>query len=480
MLKTRILALFVLVVGFGLAYMIYASETSLHPNKTLIGEKVFARPFKLGLDLSGGIQLVYQADVSSIPPTEVKTAMDSLRDVVERRVNIFGVSEPIVQVEEKGNTQNPDERLLVELPGVTDVSAAVNMIKETPMLEFMTPLPADQMAAYQKAAQEYQTAVATGKKPTLTPILLKGPYDQTGLTGRFLQKTTLEFNQTTGKPYIVLTFNDAGTKLFADITTKNVGKPVAIFLDRQLGNTTPITEPVVQEPITSGTAQITGNFTPQEARTLVGRLNSGALPVDRLTLLSTQTISAPLGARALHAGVVAGVWGLVAVMAFLILWYRLPGVVASIALLIYTALMLTLFKLIPVTLTAAGIAGFILSIGMAVDANILVFERTKEELRRGRSVHDAVHEGFERAWLSIRDSNISSMITAVILFWFGTSLIKGFALTFGLGVLVSMLSALTITRTLLYALGIKRGSSATLFFFGSGVSGAPVASKQSS
>ena len=200
----------------------------------------------------------------------------------------------------------------------------------------------------------------------------------------------------------------------------------------------------------------------------MGRLNSGALPVDKLELLSTEIISAPLGAQALNAGVWAGIWGLLAVAAFLILWYRLPGMVATVALALYVVLMLALFKLFHITITSAGIAGFILSIGMAVDANILIFERTKEELRNGHNVRDAIHEGFARAWTSIRDSNISSIITAIILFFLGTSLIKGFALTFGLGVVVSMFSAITVSRVLLYAIPFKGNNAVKRAFFGSG------------
>ena len=473
MLKTRFLALLVLLGGILVGYYVAVSEPTIRAQYAIPGEERFAeRPFRLGLDLSGGIQLVYRADVSSIPANEVEDAMASLRDIIEKRSNLFGVMEPIVQVE-RGGAEN-EERLLVELPGVTNVDQAVQTIKATPTLEFMKPRSDAELEAYQKALDAFRKAESEGGELVLDPVLIAGPYENTGLTGRFLQKATLEFNPTTGNPYILLTFNEEGKKMFADLTTELVGKPIAVFLDRELGNTQPITEPVVQEPILDGQAQITGSFTPEEARELVGRLNSGALPVDRLELLSTQTIGAPLGAQALNAGIWAGVWGLLGVMIFLVLWYRLPGVVASVALLIYTALMLVFFKLVPVTITAAGIAGFILSFGMAVDANILVFERTKEELKKGRTVADAVREGFARAWLSIRDSNISSIITAVILFWFGTSLIEGFALTFGLGVMVSMFSALTITRTLLFALDIKGTSRKALFFFGSGFSGAPV------
>ncbi len=254
--------------------------------------------------------------------------------------------------------------------------------------------------------------------------------------------------------------------MFADITKNNVGKSLAIFLDGA-----PISAPTIREEITGGIAQISGNFTPEEAKQLVGRLNSGALPVP-ISLVSTQTIGPTLGALAVDAGVKAALIGFLVIAIFLTLWYRLPGLIAVIALCLYVGIVLALFKLIPVTLTAAGIAGFIISIGMAVDANVLIFERIKEEIRNGRTLADAMHTGFARAWTSIRDSNKSSIITALILFWFGTSLIQGFALTFGIGVLASMLSAILISRLFLYALGIKKQNALTGFLFGSGFSSA--------
>jgi protein-export membrane protein SecD len=239
---------------------------------------------------------------------------------------------------------------------------------------------------------------------------------------------------------------------------------VAIYLDGA-----PISTPVVREEIPNGQAVISGSFTPTEARQLVGRLNSGALPVP-ISLLSTQTIGATLGDSALHAGVKAAVIGFMLVALFLILWYRLPGLIATVSLCIFIVIILALFKLLPVTLTAAGIAGFIISIGIAVDANVLIFERVKEELRAGRTVSDAISFGFSRAWMSIRDSNISNMITALILFWFGTSLIKGFALTLGMGVLVSLFSAITVTRIFLGVLGFMGESKVARFLFSSGLS----------
>lgn len=471
MWKIRLGALLILVFGAGIGYFIYASEPSLHKDKVVPYQTQAEKlPFKLGLDLSGGVELVYKADLSSVKEEDIKNAMDSLRDVIERRVNAFGVSEAIVQVEQKGGITEPIEyRLIVELPGVTDVKKAVEMIGQTPKLEFMKERSGKDLEDYNKAVEKFKADQTTGKTPVVpAEYLATGIYVPTNLNGRFLDRAVLEFDSTTREPVISLVFNKDGGDLFATLTKENVGKTIAIYLDRDLGNPDPISAPVVREAILGGKAQITGQFTPQEAKTLVGRLNSGALPVDKLELLSTQTISAPLGAKSLSQGVEASMWGILIIAAFLILWYRLPGIVAVVALSIYIVIMLALFKLFGITLTAAGIAGFILSVGMAVDANILIFERTKEELRKGRAVHDAVREGFARAWTSIRDSNISSIITAIILFWFGTSLIKGFALTFGLGVIVSMFSAITVSRILLYALPFKGHSAFVRALFGSG------------
>ena len=463
MFKIRITALLLLIAGLGVGYFVYSSEQ--------VGENgVASHPFKLGLDLSGGTHLVYQADVSSIDPSELSDSMDALRDIIERRVNMFGVSEPIVQIERAGVLGKADEtkeqRLIVELPGVTDVSRAVDMIGETPILEFKTERSQAELEEIQAARAELQAAQESGILDTyeFNPLAVQAPYVDTELTGRFLSKSSLEFDSTTRAPYIALNFNDEGADLFAQMTKENLGKTIAIYLDGEI-----ISSPVVQSEITNGSAIITGQFTLEEAKTLVGRLNSGALPVDKLELLSTQTIGPSLGAVALDAGVNAGLWGLMLVAIFLLVWYRLPGLVAVVSLGIYISIILALFKIIPVTLTAAGIAGFVLSIGMAVDANILIFERMKEELKSGRGLEESIREGFVRAWLSIRDGNMSSIITAIILFWFGTSLVEGFALTFGLGIMVSMFSAITLTRTFLLAIAGKGTAPKCLVTaFGSG------------
>ncbi|MSU44915.1 protein translocase subunit SecD [Candidatus Nomurabacteria bacterium] len=447
-------ALLVLIFGSGIAFFVYKTEPKL--NKNFETQNAFFKkfPFRLGLDLSGGSHLIYKADVSAVESSEVGNSMDALRDVIERRVNLFGVSEPVVQVQHGGIISGSGEQLIVDLPGITDIKQAVEMIGQTPILEFKTEAPND------------TPQTATVDKDGKVNLDIGSQFVKTELTGRYLKKATLEFDQNTREPRVSLQFDDTGTKLFAQITKANIGKMVAIYLDG-----TPVSTPVVREEIPNGQAVISGSFTPNEAKLLVGRLNSGALPVP-ITLLSTQTIGATLGESAVNAGVKAAIIGFLLVTIFLILWYRLPGLIAVIALSFYTAILLAIFKLLPVTLTAAGIGGFIISLGMAVDANVLIFERMKEEIRKGYNISDGIHTGFKRAWTSVRDSNTSSIITSIILFWLGTPLIKGFALTFGLGVLVSMFSAITISRIFLFALGINKNNNFTSFLFGSGFSSA--------
>lgn len=467
MWRKRFIAFMLLLAGFGVAYFIYVGQYQ--------PENAIAKfPFKYGLDIQGGTALVYQADTSRIASADMRQTMDALRDVIERRVNLFGVSEPIVQTEVANSlSEEPLQRLIVELPGVTDTQKAVELIGQTPLLEFKTERPdGPEKTAIQEA---YTKAEEILKNPELPDELRQALFDgepllredlgyiNTELNGSKLQKASLIFDSRTNEPKVLLTFTDEGRKMFADITRANVNKTVAIYLDNA-----PISTPVVREAILDGNAEISGSFNIPEARELVGRLNSGALPVP-IVLLSTQTIGATLGESALNSGVTAGLVGIIIVAIFLFIWYRIPGLIATVSLSIYIAIMLAIFKLIPVTLTAAGIAGFILSIGMAVDANILIFERMKEELKKGKDISDAIHDGFARAWLSIRDSNISSMISAAILFWFGTSLVKGFALTLGIGVMISMFSAITVTRTFLFAIGTRGNGKLVKFLFGNGL-----------
>ncbi len=452
MWRKIILALIILILGSGIAFFVFKSEPRLNKNFATTPSFLKNHPFRLGLDLSGGSHLIYKADVSLVPAGQVDDSMSALRDVIERRVNLFGVSEPVVQVQHGGFVSGvAGEQLIVDLPGVTDIKQAIEMIGQTPLLEFKTEAP---------AGTPQNATVDKDGKVTLD---INSKFVSTELTGRYLQKATLEFDTNTREPKVSLQFNDVGTKLFAEITKNNVGKMVAIYLDGS-----PISTPVVREEIPNGQAVISGSFTPTEAKLLVGRLNSGALPVP-ISLLSTQTIGAILGESAVNAGVKAAIIGFLLVALFLILLYRLPGLIATVSLCIFISIILALFKLMPVTLTAAGIAGFIISMGIAVDANVLIFERTKEELRSGRSIAEAISVGFSRAWFSIRDSNISNFITAVILFWFGTSLIKGFALTLGMGVIVSMFSAITITRIFLRALSFVGEGKVARFLFNAGV-----------
>ena len=451
MIKKAILALVILILGGGIAFFVYKSEPRLNKNFATASSFLKNHPFRLGLDLSGGSHLIYKADTSQVPVGQVGASMDALRDVIERRINLFGVSEPVVQVQHGGFVSGAGEQLIVDLPGVTDVKQAIAMIGQTPLLEFKTEAPA--------GAPQNATVDKNGK----IAIDLNSQYVSTQLTGRYLQKATLVFG-TNNEPTVSLQFDATGTKLFDQITKDNIGKRVAIFLDGA-----PISTPTVREEIPSGQAVISGSFTPTEAKQLVGRLNSGALPVP-ITLLSTQTIGAILGDSAVNAGIKSAVIGFLLIALFLILLYRLPGLIATISLCIFISIVLALFKLMPVTLTAAGIAGFIISIGIAVDANVLIFERMKEELRSGHTINEATKLGFSRAWFSIRDSNISNFITAVILFWFGTSLIQGFALTLGMGVVISLISAIVVTRIFLSALSFIGEGKVARFLFSSGFS----------
>ncbi len=430
MLKTRIIALMLLVAGFGIGWFVYSSE--LPQVATIDGQATTTsatHPFKLGLDLSGGTLLLYKANTETLPKADRISSMQALRDTIERRVNVFGVAEPLVQTQKSGG----QDRLIVELPGITDTQQAIKMIGKTPVLEF-------------KLARSVEAKSKDGKVQKLNA------WQSTGLTGKYLKRATLQFGNGRGalanEPIVSLQFNSEGSKLFAKLTKENIGVVMGIFLDGS-----PISTPVIREEIPGGQATVSGGFTPVEARELVRNLNYGALPVS-IDLLSAQTIGASLGADAVERGTFAGVWGLAFVALFLIVWYRVPGIIATISLGTYIAIMLAIFKLLPVTLTAAGIAGFILSIGLAVDANVLIFERLKEELQeQGTWLHNAMLSAFKRAWLSIRDGNLSSIITAIILFWFGTSLVKGFALVFGIGVVVSMFTAIIVTRIFLLAIG---------------------------
>ena len=433
MTRFRVSAVFALIIGFLLAYFVLSTQA----------DPLSQYRFKLGLDLAGGTELVYKADMSETPSRERSDALSALQGVIERRVNLFGVAEPLVQTERISVLSGiTEDRLIVDLPGVTDINAAIAALGETPTLEFKLITNVTVDTTTQEA------------------------YVPTGLTGRFLSKATLGFGSgaTAGltAPEIILNFNSDGAKLFEKITSENVGKQLAIFLDNQ-----PISSPVIQEAIPGGQATITGQFTATEARDLVRNLNFGALPVP-IVLQSSSAVGPTLGSAAISAGVVAGIVGFVIVSIFMIAWYRLPGVIAALALAEYLAFMLAVIKVIPVTLTASGIAGLIISVGIAVDANVLIFERTKEELRGGKTPREAVHIGFSRAWPAIRDGHLTMIISGVILFWLGTSIVQGFALVFVLGVLASFISAVALSRVFLLAIVPEEGRGAWHFLLGSG------------
>jgi protein-export SecD/SecF family membrane protein len=426
-----VFALIALLAGILLAYFVWATEANPYS----------AYHFKLGLDLAGGTELVYKADMSETPANERAGALAALQGVIDRRVNLFGVAEPLVQTEQASALSGTTEdRLIVDLPGVTDIDAAVAALGKTPTLDFRL--------------------AATSTVGTTTA------FEPTGLTGRYLTNASLAFGSgaTAGlaSPQVVLQFNDDGAKLFEQITKDNVGRTLAIFLDGQ-----PISTPVIQEAIPGGKATISGNFTAAQARDLVQNLNFGALPVP-IQLESSSSVGPTLGAAAIAAGVIAGLIGFALVALFMIAWYRLPGAVAVVALVEYVAFMLAVIKVIPVTLTASGIAGLIISVGMAVDANVLIFERTKEELRAGKEPREAVHIGFARAWTAIRDGHLTMIISGIILFWLGTSIVQGFALVFLLGVLASFISAVSVSRVYLLALVPEHRSSVWRFLLSSG------------
>lgn len=404
------------------------------PAELHIGPKTFYRPvisipfgshqiirdlnIKLGLDLQGGTHLVYQADTQKIAAADRAAAVDATRVNIEKRINLLGVSEPLIQTSKVGN----DYRIIVELAGVSDINQAINTIGQTAQLEFFEP----------------KFATASSQKD----------FSPTGLTGKDLKLAQVQFNQgnsnAAGQPVVSLSFNAEGTKKFADITTRNIGRPVAIVLDNNL-----VTAPIVQTAITDGQAIISGNFTVDTAKNLAIELNAGTLPVP-IKIIAQQNVGASLGSESILKSVVAGAIGLVIIALFMVVNYGLKGLLADIALLIYILVSVALIKLIPITLTLAGIAGLILSIGMAVDANILIFERVKEEIRWGRPLNSALELGFHRAWNSIRDSNMSSLITASILFWFGSGSVRGFALTLIVGIIVSLFTSITVTKSLLF------------------------------
>lgn len=408
--------------------------------------------FKLGLDLKGGIHLEYEADLSQIGDKDKTEVMEGLRDVIERRVNIFGVTEPIVQI-------YGQDRIAVELPGVESIDDAINWIGKTPLLEFGEQKSQEEIDAIMNMRKELQgKTIEEIQKVENWELALQNPYKGTELTGRYLKSASLDFDQTTYAPIIELQFDDEGSKIFEELTERNIGKTLAIYLDGKSivdtdgdGKITDadVYAPRVDEKISGGRAIITGQKDVKEAKLLVQRLNQGALPVPLGEPIAQKKIGPTLGAVSLNNSVVAGLYGILGIIIFLILFYRLPGIMASLALIIYCLIVLAIMKLIPVTLTLAGIGGLILSVGMAVDANILIFSRMREELAAGKDVLTSIIEGCNRAWPSIRDGNFTTLIVALILYFLGTSFIKAFAFALILGILISIFSAMVVSRIFL-------------------------------
>ncbi len=392
---------------------------------------------RLGLDLVGGVQALLEADVAAdtqVPAESMRTA----RSIVENRVNGLGVTEAVVQ-------QAGDRRIVVELPGETDPEAALAAIKKTGLLEFVD---FSQLTNEQIAALQFQT-IDTDYSPTgeATATGSDGQIFNTIMTGAELDTVTV-VTSPAGEPQVSFSLKSNGAQKFSDFTSQNVGKVLAIVLDKQV-----ISTPSIQNAITDGQGVISGNFTVDSANQLAVQLRYGSLPVP-LMVVKSQIIGPTLGEDSLRKSLIAGIIGVTAVMIYMVLYYRLPGIVADLALLVYILFSMAVFKFIPITLTLPGIAGFILSIGVAVDANVLIFERLKEELRSGRTLSQSIDAGWRRAWPSIRDSNISTIITCLILFWFGNtfgaSIVKGFSITLLIGVVISMFTAIVVTRTFMH------------------------------
>ncbi len=391
---------------------------------------------KKGLDIEGGVSVLLQADMSKIVEPDRNDALDSLKNIIERRVNLLGLSEATVQTSKQGDTY----RVIVELAGVDDPGEALEVIGQTALLDFREIKPLEVKAE-------------GSEEPDPIEVALEDQFVSTGLTGADLRKALVVTDQsgtlTSGTPQIQLTFNAEGTKKFREITQKNLNQPVAIYLDDRV-----LMSPVVQSVITDGVAVVTGQFTPEEAKFITTQLNAGALPVP-VSILEQRTVGPSLGQESVNKSIIGGLLGLILVVAFMIIYYGRLGFFASIALVIYSLITLALYRLIPVVLTLPGVAGFILSIGMAVDANILIFERIKEELRMKKPLSIALENGFGRSWDSIRDANVATLLTAFILFnpfdwgFLPTSgLVRGFALTLSLGIIISLFTGVFITRNL--------------------------------
>lgn len=436
------LALIAILFGLALSEVLIRDAPSIgdsSPGNNTVG-------MRLGLDLSGGTHLVYKADLSQIGNETAADAVKGAMDIIELRVNAYGVSEPVIQ-------KQGTDRISVQLPGVRDMDAAVSLIGQTAELDFRELTDESWQEVQRLTAQGnftgYESLTEQGILEWIPATAISSKGETVHLTGGHLKRNTrVEFSQITSEPEVHFELTSGGAGLFAQITGRLIGRPLGIFLDDAW-----ISSPIVRSEIPGGSGVIENMKGLDEARRLSTLLNAGALPVPLEGPVIREDIDPTLGADSIRKSLIAGVVGLALVLAFMMLYYRLPGVLASGALLLYGVLVLAAFKLIPVTLTLAGIAAFILSIGMAVDANVLIFERLKEELRAGRTLGGAIEAGFNRAWAAIRDSNISTLITCGILYWMGNILaeprVKGFALTLAIGVALSMFTAIFVTRTFL-------------------------------
>jgi len=463
------------LVRLGLVAILAALALSevLIPNAPSISESTPGNNtlgMRLGLDLSGGIRLVYEANLSQKGNESAADALDGVVDIISRRVDAFGVSEPVIQ------TQGGD-RISIQLPGIRDMQAAIDLVGQTAELDYRELTPESwglvQDLTGQGLRPDYKFLTTEGVIEWIPATGINNEGEEIHLTGKFLKRNTLvQIDQTTNEPRVSFEFDGEGAELFAQITGRLVEKPLGIFLDNQY-----VSSPIVRSRIEGGSGVIE-NINLENARELAILLNAGALPVplghwDRGTFLSGPAIQdevdPTLGADSLKKSLIAGAIGLILVLVFMALFYRLPGLLAGGALIIYGIFVLAAFKLIPVTLTLAGIAAFVLSIGMAVDANVLIFERLKEELRAGRTLGGAIEAGFNRAWTAIRDSNITTLIICGILYWMGSRFaeprVQGFALTLAIGVALSMFTAIFVTRTFL-RLFVGTGVADHLWLFG--------------
>lgn len=403
------------------------------PNFTFLGKKITTE-FKLkkGLDIQGGVQVVLQADMTGITQSEEKkVALDGAREIIARRVDLFGISEPVIQT----STIGDDYRLLVDLPGIDDPEQALQLVGTTAQLDFRL---------------QSDPTIEDSEQSTESAAIFLNNFTPTALTGKQLKRSVVQFDQQTNEPTISLEFNDEGRDIFADLTTEHTGEVLAIFLDEF-----PIAMPRINTPILDGRAIMSGGFTLDEAKQLAIQLNAGALPIP-IKVLEQRTLGASLGQESVRKSVRAGVIGLGLVMLFMVMLYGFKGFLADVSLGVYAVLTIAIYKVLGVTLTLPGIAGLLITIGMAVDANILIFERMKEELRSGKTFERSLELGFGRAWDSIKDANLATIMTALVLvnplnfsFLNTSGLVKGFGVTLLIGVLLGLFTGVVVTRTLM-------------------------------